>query len=79
MIFPLISRIYADWEPTPTPESGFTEGRRGSGAMTSAANRDSDSEFLTEGNQENEVRNVRRELIFVTFVSFCKNPKELDR
>jgi len=47
--------------------------------MTSAANRDSDSEFLTEGNQENEVRNVRRELIFVTFVSFCKNPKELDR
>jgi hypothetical protein len=44
LICPLITRISADGEPRPTPESGFTEGRRGSGEMTSAVNRCSDSE-----------------------------------
>jgi hypothetical protein len=43
--------------------------------MTSHTDRFSNSDFWTEDNQENEARNVREDWVFVTFVSFCKNPK----
>ena len=76
MIFPLITRISADQEFRPTPSSDLQEATEKTEQMTFDSNHCSDPDYLTEGNQANEARDVCWDWVFVTFVSFCKSPKE---
>jgi len=85
MIFPLITslrqgsgwqaRISADQEFRPTPSSDLQEATEKTEKMPFDSNHCSDSDYLTEGNQENEARDVCWDWGFVTFVAFCKSPK----